>query len=87
MGWLTAILGALPSLIQGIAAFQQKRAALMALQAATNQQTVADDNAELARRVTQEATTARARVVPSPIESAPAVAVSVPAKSTPYGDE
>ena len=90
MGWLSAVLGALPSLMQGIAAFQTKRAALLALQPSTHQQTIADDDAELARRIAREATTSRERItVPSATDSASAVTTALPvaAKSNPYGVE
>ena len=78
MGWLSALIGALPALLQGIAAFQTKRAELIALQPSTNRQTIADDDAELARRKA---------AIPAAAESAPAVVATVPvaAKSNPYG--
>jgi hypothetical protein len=91
MGWLSAFIGALPSLVEGLAAFNEKRAELMALEPSTHQQTIADDDAELARRRSaQEAPTApQRRPVPVPADSSPAVVVTtlpVAAKSNPYGN-
>lgn len=82
-----AFVSALPSLVGGLSAFTAKHAELRSIALAKHQQSLVDDDAELARRAAQEATTARSRVVPVASESAPAVTSSVPAKSSPYGAE
>jgi hypothetical protein len=55
MGWLSALIGALPALVQGIAAFNTRRAELMTPAPATHAGVVAEDDAELARRRAAEA--------------------------------
>ena len=50
MSALAAFFAALPALVQGLAAFQARRAELMAPAPATHDATVAEDDAELARR-------------------------------------
>lgn len=50
MGWLTATFAALPALIDGLAAYQTRRAELMAPVEPTHAATEADDDAELAKR-------------------------------------
>ena len=80
-----AFFGALPELIKGLSAFQTKHAELRSIALATHQQTVAADNAELARRQAQEAPTAPVRrgsvVVPT------GEATPTTAKPNPYGTE
>ncbi len=48
--WISALIGALPALAQGIEAFNARRAELMAPAPATHVDVVAEDEAELARR-------------------------------------
>ena len=50
MGWWTAALAALPALLQGLDAYQSRRAVLMTPAAPTHAATEAEDDAELARR-------------------------------------
>lgn len=50
MGWLTAVLTALPALVEGWGAYQARRAELMAPVEPTHAATEADDDAELAKR-------------------------------------
>ena len=50
MGWLTAVLAALPALVEGWTAYQSRRAELMTPAAPTHAATEADDDAEIARR-------------------------------------
>lgn len=69
-----ALVSALPELVNGLSAFKTKHAELRASALATHQQTIAADDAELARRRAQEAPTA------------PGVAMAVGAKPDPYGD-
>ena len=58
---ISAFVGALPSLVNGLSAFSAKHAELRSLALTTHQQTIADDDAELARRKLHEAPTAPVR--------------------------
>jgi hypothetical protein len=55
MGWLSALIGALPALVQGIAAFNARRAELMTPAPATHAGVEAEDNVEFAKRRAAEA--------------------------------
>ena len=54
-GFLTAAIGALPALLQGVSAYQAKRAELIKLRKPDYAGTIAADDAEIARERAAEA--------------------------------